>query len=220
MSRFLGPIHHWLFNKITLHENLERELVDRFKSEYGDEIDEIVKDNRDKYGDPLPEKPLEEIIDTDNIHGWLQGKIEIVETRQASILGDLFKKYGTNGVLLSTSVYEDHGSKCGKDASNNYDVSSAEGIYKVLNNYILDGMPCDNANNVTEVEDDYLEYKQVQCLHIRYWKEAGVDPEKMYDLRRVWTESFVNEANPEFKYQVSIEDIDGQQGFKHKIFKK
>lgn len=220
MSRFLGPIHYWLFNKIKLHEELEKELISRFKEEYGSEIDTIAKENRSKYGKLLPNDPLENIIDTDNIHGWLQNKISIVETRQAAILASFFKKYNSDGILLANSVYEQHGIKSGKDASNKYEVTSAENIYKVLNNYILDGMPCDNANNITEVKDDYLEYKQNQCLHIGYWKKVGVNPEKMYDLRRIWTEAFVNTSNPDFKYQVSIEDFNGDLGFKHKIFKK
>ena len=30
----------------------------------------------------------------DNIHGWLQNKIAISETRQAKLLGDLIKRFG------------------------------------------------------------------------------------------------------------------------------
>ena len=30
MSRFLAPIHSWLFNKIVLFEELESELIRRF----------------------------------------------------------------------------------------------------------------------------------------------------------------------------------------------
>ena len=32
----------------------------------------------------LPDKPLEELIDTSNIHGWLQGKIHSAERRMAA----------------------------------------------------------------------------------------------------------------------------------------
>lgn len=220
MSRFLGPIHHWLYNKITLHEELEGEIIAKFKDQYGSEVDTLVNSVRGDFGDVLPNKPLEEIINTDNIHGWLQEKIVIAETRQAALLGELFKKYGSDGVILANSVYEENGIKCGKDAKEKYDVSSAEDLYKVLNNYILDGMPCDQVKKITKIEPDYLEYEQNQCLHIGYWKNANVDPEKMYDLRSIWTASFINSANEEFKYQVSAEDVDGVQGFRHKIFKK
>ncbi len=220
MSRFLGPIHHWLYNKINLHEELEKDLISAFEEMYGEEVSNITKKNREQYGELLPNKPLEEIIDTDNIHGWLQNKINIVETRQANILGDLFDKYKADGVILANSIYEKHGTLCGKDANGKYNLNVAANIYKTLNDYILDGMPCDNVNNITKNEVDYLEYVQSHCLHIRYWRKAGVDPNKMYDLRRIWNEAFVNAANPSFKYQVDQELINGQEGFRHKIFKK
>jgi len=220
MSRFLAPIHSWLFNKVKLHEGLEMDLVERFKSQYGDEIEKIVKDNIEKYGDILPNQPLEEIIDTNNIHGWLQNRISIAETRQAAILGDLFNKYNGNGIMLAKSVYEENGIKCGQDAQSNNDVDTAPDIYKTLNNYILDGMPCDNVNSVTKSEDDYLEYKQSHCLHIGYWKNVGVSSDVMYDLRTTWIGAFVSSANPQYKYQVAMENIGGQEGFNHKIFKK
>jgi hypothetical protein len=47
MSAFLGPIHHWLFNKIRLHEELEGRLVEQYKAIYGSEIDEIVRTAED-----------------------------------------------------------------------------------------------------------------------------------------------------------------------------
>ena len=50
MSRFLGPVHHWLYNKICLHEDLEKNIVSGFNERY----------------------------DTDNIHGWLQSKIKVI----------------------------------------------------------------------------------------------------------------------------------------------
>lgn len=220
MSRFVGPVHHWLYNKISIHENLEKDLVSAFEERFGQDVSDIVKKNREQYGDLLPDKPLEEIIDSVNIHGWLQSKISIVETRQANILGDLFDKYKTDGVLLANSIYEQNGTQYGKDASNKYNLDSAAAIHKILNDYILDGMPCDNASSITKNEKDYLEFVQSQCLHIGYWNKAGVDPNKMYDLRKIWNEAFVNAANSSFKYQVDQESINGQEGFRHKIFKK
>ncbi|KNF09801.1 hypothetical protein CLPU_2c02530 [Gottschalkia purinilytica] len=221
MSRFLAPIHKWLFNKIKLHEELEKEIVEGFRSQYGNEIDSIERDNIKKYGDRLPDSPLEEIIDTDNIHGWLQDKISIAETRQASILAYLFKQYKDNGILLAKSIYENNAIKHGKLAREGLGDTSAEDIYKIINNYVLDGMPCDNANSITKAEGDLLEYKQDHCLHIKYWNESKVDPKLMYDLRSTWIGTFVNTLNPDFKYQVSVEKIDGdREGFLHRIYKK
>lgn len=220
MSKTLAPIHYWLFNKILLHEELEKEIVQKFRDQFGDEVYNIEKSNIKKYGDRIPNVSLEGLIDTGNVHGWLQDKISIAETRQAAILADLFKKYKDNGILLAKLVYERNGLKYGNDAKEKYSVSSPKEIYDVLNNYILDGMPCDNVNNIIESNNDYLEYTQVRCLHIIYWNEVGIDPRIMYDLRSTWNEAFVNAANPDFKYQVDVENIGGTEGFKYKIYRK
>lgn len=220
MSRFLAPIHFWLFNKVKLHEELEKDIIKGFKDNFGDEINIIEDSNIKRYGERIPDKPLEELIDTNNIHGWLQGNIKIAETRQAAILADLLEKYKENGVLLAKNIYERNGISLGEDAKTRYDVSNPKSIYDALNNYILNGMPCDNVNSIKISEEDYMEYIEVQCLHKGYWKEAGADLKTMYDLRHTWTGAFVSAANPDFKYQVSTENIGNGEGSLHKIFKK
>ncbi|MGF7060820.1 hypothetical protein [Brassicibacter mesophilus] len=220
MSKALAPIHYWLFNKILLHEKLEEEIIQKFSEQFGNKVYDFEKDNIEKYGDRIPNVSLEGLIDTNNIHGWLQNKISTAETRQAGILADLFKEYKNNGILLAKLVYEQNGIKCGNDARTKYSVNSPKEIYDVLNNYILDGMPCDNVNNIIESDSNYLEYTQVRCLHIIYWNKVGIDPRIMYDLRSTWNGAFVNAANPEFKYQVDVENIGGIEGFKYKIYRK
>lgn len=202
MSKFLAPIHSWLFNKIKIHEDLEKKVETKFKSKYGDEVTDIVEKNISTYGDRLQSDNLEEIIDQSNIHGWLQHNIGIVETRQAAILGDLFEKYGDEALELALSIYKEDGSKYGAIAKEEATIESPEDAYKALNNYILDGMPCDSASSVTKSDKDLLEAVQNNCLHINYWKTAGVDPEKMYSLRDQWKSSFITELEPNFEYSV------------------
>lgn len=220
MSRFLAPIHFWLFNKIKYHEELEKELINAFEKVYGDEIKEIEAKNIEKYGERLPDESLENIIDTNNIHGWLQGKINVAETRQAAILADLFGKYQDSGIDLAKSVYEENGKKLGEDAKSKYDLTTPKDIYNALNNYLLNGMPCDNVEAVDVIDENYMKYSQSKCLHIEYWKTAGVDPATMYDLRAIWTSAFVSSANPDFVYQVTMEKTGEENRFMHKIFKK
>ena len=83
MSLFLGKIHYWLFNKIRWFENLEENIIDLAKSE-GLDAENIRKDIESKYGKKLPNKPLEELIDTSNIHNWLQSQIHSAERRNAA----------------------------------------------------------------------------------------------------------------------------------------
>ena len=72
MSLFLGKIHYWLFNKIQWFEGLEREVIALAEKSSLD-VETLKKEITAKYGEMTPNKPLEEMIDTSNIHGWLQG---------------------------------------------------------------------------------------------------------------------------------------------------
>lgn len=211
MSKFLAPIHFWLFNKIKIHEELEAEIVSGFTNKYGDDILEIEKQNVKEYGERIPEVSLENIIDEGNIHGWLQQRINIAETRQAAILGELFKKYGDEGFNLAKEIYIENAKKHGTQASNSIDISTADDVFRTINNYILDGMPCDNVNSIIISEADLFEYEKNECLHIGYWNAVGVEPKLMYELREVWVSAFVSALDPNFVYQV-----DGEV---HKIYK-
>ena len=83
MSLFLGKVHYWLFNKIVWFEGLETEVINLAQSENLN-IDVLSKEINQKYGEKLPNKPLEDMIDTGNIHGWLQEKISAAEGRMAA----------------------------------------------------------------------------------------------------------------------------------------
>ncbi len=206
MSRFLGPIHHWLFNKIRLNEELELNIIDNVQTRLNVNINDIVSMSRTEIADPIENKELEELIDTDNIHGWLQEKITLVETRQAYVIKAIVDKFGDKGVDIIKETYKEQAIKCAEDAKLNSDVSSPAAIYKSLNNYILDGMPCDNVNNMTANEEDRLEWKVERCLHRGYWEKVGASTELLYELRKIWIENFVESSNENYRYEFNIED--------------
>lgn len=221
MSKFLAPIHFWLFNKVEIHEDLETDLEEIFKAKYGDEVTSIVNANIEKYGERVSDKKLDDIIDQGNIHGWLQNTITVAETRQAAILADLIEKYGDEAIDLATSVHKDHAAKNAVIAKATRTVDTPEEIYKTIGDYILDGMPCDSAGNVTKSEADVLEAQSNGCLHINYWNTAGLDADTMYKLRGEWTKAFVNELNPNFIYNVDINKSDnGSRSFVYTIKRK
>lgn len=203
MSRMLGPIHHWLFHKIELFEELEKCLVTEFTHQFGSAVQTIVQENERRYGAPVLGQSLEEIIQTDNIHGWLQGRITAAETRQAATLTKVFNQFGTSARTTAEEVYRKHGRDCGRDAQSNKPVDSAPYLYRALHDYILDGMPCDQVNRMTLEEPDQVKWEHAECLHRRYWEEAEADLDFFYELRKIWTEQFIHEANPAFEYQFS-----------------
>ncbi|MCM0649835.1 hypothetical protein NBE98_15825 [Clostridium swellfunianum] len=206
MSAFLGPIHHWLFNKIRVHEELEGKILESYKSKYGSEIDQIIEAAESRYGEPLGRRPLEDQIDLSNIHQWLNSIIGKTETRLAYILGEVFRKHSEEAFEIAFDEYKKQGAECGLDAKKKGITNSAPEIYKALNDYMLEGMPCDRVNFVIETSDEFLKWKTTECLHRGYWREAGADIETLYKLRFAWVEAFVGNSNPEFKYTHSNGD--------------
>ncbi len=203
MSLFLGKIHYWLFNKILWFEKLEGKIIELAKEE-GFDTEKLSLEIEGKYGERLPNKQLEELIDTSNIHGWLQSQIHSAERRMASwtkILIDediknydkLEKIYCEQGIVAAKEVKED-----GKNPA------TPEELFNCMNDYILDGMPCDMINEVISKDEDAIIWNQRRCVHKDIWSEVGCDVSYFYDLRNSWIKSFISELND--KYVYSIED--------------
>ncbi len=201
MSAFLGPIHHWLFNKIRLFEELENKTIKSLSKSFGDDAEAIHAAAAEKFGKMLPNAELEDLIDTDNIHGWLQNKIQMAETRQAYYYNEVLKKFGQAIVPVLEEAYRQQASKLGEALRAEAGELKAPELYKQLNNYLLDGMPCDHVNNVIESQPEKLVWVTVQCLHKPYWRQAGMDIEVMYRLRFAWTNAFIEAANWDYTYK-------------------
>ncbi|WP_053955960.1 hypothetical protein [Inediibacterium massiliense] len=202
MSKFLGPIHHWLFHKIHLYEDLEKKLIQAYKEKYGNLIEKISQQAQGKYGPFLETKPLDELINVNNIHGWLQHQISIVETRQAEFLQKVFEQYGKDNIDTALSIYKKQGLECGQSAKNNHNIEDAPSIYKALNDYILNGMPCDHVNHIVINKPEKLQWTSTTCLHKPYWEIAGADIHTFYKLRDAWIKAFVENANESYTYTV------------------
>jgi hypothetical protein len=216
MSRFLAPIHGWLFNKIKVTESLENDLINSYREIYGEDVDYIVSRINEKYGRPLGEGTIEDLVDQANIHGWLQNKIAMAETRQAQLLGDLIRTYGENAEKIAFNVFNNQAKGLAEQAKDIYESDTAPKIYEALNAYILEGMPCDNVNNMTIKENDILEWKNTKCLHRGYWEIAGAPVSILYSLRFSWIKTFIETINPNFTHMVK------QEGsvFIHKVIVK
>lgn len=204
MSRFLAPIHSWLFNKIIIAEELEKNLLQDFASL--EDVKNIEEKANELYGYPLEDKPLEELVDSDNIHGWLQGRIASAETRQAYIIGYMIAKYGIEAKQIAEDAFKKQGEKYAEEAKKENKLGDAIEIYNALNACILEGMPCDNVNNTTIKEPTHLQWENIKCLHRGYWEAVNAPVEIMYELRYDWIRSFVETANVGFTHKAKRED--------------
>ena len=207
MSAFLGKIHYWLFKKIKWFEGIEGSIRDMAEEE-GLDIHLWVKDIEARYGSPTEDRPLEELIDTSNIHGWLQDKIDRAEGRQAEYITRILKNKPELMNKLEI-IFSSKGTEEGKYYSLNNEVNSPEEVFGAINDFILEGMPCDRVNEILVRDEDKLIYRATRCIHTPYWQSAGGEVSNFYHLRRKWISAFVKEISKDFKYVVFEDGSEG-----------
>ena len=205
MSAFLGKIHYWLFNKILWFENLEDEIVNLAKDE-GLNIEKLKMHAEERYGEKLPHKSLEELTDHSNIHGWLQNKIHNAEGRMAFYTKTILENDNLSLTKIE-NIYKEQGIKAADEVKNEeQDIKNAQDIFTEVNNYILDGMPCDRVNEFIELSDEKVTWKRRVCVHKETWEKEGVDVSIFYSLRNLWIEAFVKNLNNNFRYIFSEDE--------------
>ena len=202
MSLFLGKIHYWLYKKIIWYEKIEMDII-KWAQEKELPIGTWVQDINEKHGPPLGTEPLEQLIDTSNIHGWLQERIESAELRQAALVTQVLNRnmdYKTDLI----NIYKNQG----KAAAGDYkgDVVVPEDVFNALNDYLLEGMPCDRVNEIVSSSHDEFVWKSTICLHTPYWQRVEGNVNNFYELREVWIKAFVEEVNPDFAYVRSADN--------------
>ena len=194
MSAFLGPIHYWLYGKIRLVNQRQEYLREKVSEMCGSTAEELWEQVTQSYGEPLPEKDLGELIAHDNIHGWLQRQINLAESREAAFIKELTDTCGGAAEDLIGRTFVEHGKNTGEAAaaSGRYDLESAAGILKALNDHYLNGMPCDSGDCV-------------MSIHQTNWQRTGVNEADMRAYYEQWLKGFVQGANAKFAYKLDGE---------------
>lgn len=198
MSLFLGKIHYWLFNKILWFEGLEDEII-KLAEKKGMDVEQISHEIILKYGEKLQGNKLEDIIEQNNIHGWLENKIQCAEGRMASWVSYLMKN-NENNLSQLEEIYILQGLKAANHVKESKTPSSAKEIYNSINDYILDGMPCDRVNEITVFEEDNVQWKRQICVRKTIWEKENVQVDIFYNLRGLWIKAFVEALSNNFEY--------------------
>jgi hypothetical protein len=221
MSAFLGYIHHWLYGKINLVAQREQLIYQKAEEMCGATAEELQTQVWQIYGAPLADAKLEDVIDHNNIHGWLQRQVTIAETREAAFIKELSDTCGDGAHTMIKSAYAEHGSSCGVHAKQQekYDAAVPSGIYQALNDYLLNGMPCDQGDVVTVDEPSRVVWEGNVCLQERNWAKAGVDKKLMKELYQQWFAAFVTALNPTFAYRQTGDTLQGDSVNRHEIVK-
>lgn len=173
MSAFLGPIHYWLYNKIQIQQSIVNEII-----EAGEEtIPELREYLNTKYG-KSETRPLEDVIDQSNIHGWLQEQVSREEYKLAESITLLQKK---KPEILNE--IKDIFQIAGKSIFRTITIENVSNAYKAISDSLLDGMPCDHANSIIEENEEKIVWKRNSCVHQKYWNEVNGDITVYYILR-------------------------------------
>ena len=196
MSAFLGPIHYWLFNKILLQQEIIDDLY-CLGEDYNPTLQAVAES---RYG-RIADKPLEEMIDQGNIHGWLQERVSQVEYKYAFVITELAKHLPDAIPTLKDLLYRS-GENQAILLHPAHNAPKANELYKLISDLLLDGMPCDHANRLLSQKDDSIIWTRNLCVHAPYWEELGGDISIYYELRESWLKGFVKE----FGY--SLEKLD------------
>lgn len=196
MSKFLGPIHHWLYNKINIQHNIVENIIS-FTEEKN--LNQNLRNTlTEKFG-KAEMKPLEDVIDVTNIHGWLQGKVSLEEYRLAYAV--------TSTLAADSNLLEDIKIiffNMGKNISELDENSSLSEIYKAINDTLLDGMPCDRANELLSQEEDEVVWRRNVCVHRNYWDEVNGDINIYYLLRDEFIKGLLENAKVNYE---KIDDV-------------
>ena len=191
MSAFLGPIHTWLYNKILL-QNAMTDAIAAYAEEKGwtKGLDEKLAS---RYG-TLETGNLEDNINTDNIHGWLQERVSLVENRLA---------YAVTTLLEEDSTRLDEIKQAVKEFGQNHSASgslSVKQAYDHLENTLLNGMPCDRVNQLVKEEPDLLAYRQAVEIHQPYWDMIHGDVNNYYELREALIQGMFEGSSVQFHH--------------------
>lgn len=173
MSAFLGPIHFWMYNKIQVQQQIVEDLIEFSQGN----IPGLQEELDNLYGESET-RPLEEVIDEGNIHGWLQSKVTQVEYKLAYTVTKLLKNNEDDFARIQEIFVEN-----GKKIAAAVKLSSATQAFKLMNDSLLDGMPCDHVNSLVKESDDETVWKKNSCVHSSYWEQVGGNVEIYYQLR-------------------------------------
>lgn len=217
MSAFIGPIHYWLYSKIQIVNNREDFIYQKLSAVCGDTVEELREQVWQTYGKPLPKVDLAELIEHDNIHGWLQRQINLAESREAALIKETLAFCGATAKDLIKEAFKEHGAIIGNSVQNTekYDTLTAKGLYVILNDYYLNGMPCEQADMVIQSDDDSILWRIGHCLQEPNWKRVNISPAIMLELYQSWLEAFVGALNNNFSFRV----IESENSLTYEIFK-
>ncbi|MFQ5560587.1 MAG: hypothetical protein ACE5FU_08395 [Nitrospinota bacterium] len=210
MSAFLGPIHFQMYEKIKTVSSRSVAVFSTFFEKFGTEVEEVCGCSKSEAESWVDNTPLDQQIGDAAIHGWLSGKVDEAESREARLVKALLEKYGDSGRALVLEAVYWHGKAVGLKAAEKHSPETLEELVGVVSAYLLDGMPCDSVVK-NFLSGGFLSSEHSKCLHVPNWDESGADTVFMCDIVRRWIDGFCESINPDFKHDGKERVVSGDE---------
>lgn len=196
MSKFLGPVHAKMYERILYQEKMIKAMTD-LASQKGWTTG--LQDKVDQEAPEALDEPLENVIDQSNIHGWLGQAVEASEKRFARAVYEILREDPQRIGQLKKAMKK-LGQKYVLPAGLN-----AEETYRAIYDILLDGMPCDFPFDITEQSADAVKWRVRNCPHEKYWTYPGVGADVYYSLRNSWIEGVLENYGILYSHTVPSE---------------
>ena len=184
MAEKFAEIHVWMFNKIKLQNQFCDEVLNRLP----DSSQKTQLQNQIVHLFPFPKGNLEEIIDHENIHQWLEKHLILTDRKLAWLIREVKDN------PLSLNEMEDLFFQLGQTHREN--VSPAwlkpSYVYRTVTDALTEGMPCDKANQVISHDEYHLTWEVSRCMHTDNWGVENADIQDFYKLRNAWIQGLLD----------------------------
>lgn len=166
MSQTLGPIHEKVYDNALVFDSLIKAM----------NLLTGIWFEPDKIAPKLEQKPLNEIIDHNNIHGWLSQRVYDADKRYIYALDILDRKCNID---MAYEILKANGAVQIAPKLVDGDLQS---IFRQLPFLILEGMPCDRGIELIEIKDDAILWKINMDVH-PYLKEVSLTEDRFLFYR-------------------------------------
>lgn len=191
MSAFLGPIHFVMYAKIKDQERKIRDMV-HLADERG--WTRGLMDQVDAYKEGPDLGDLRDLVDMDNIHGWLSERVLATEARYLYTVHAILSEDYEKRLEELKEIERLYGEKAGSTMDENLSLDEA---FSFLRDKTLDGMPCDGGIMPMDITWPKLVYKIDMKVHPGF--SGNNMEEEFFLLREAWLEGFSKATDIEAK---------------------
>ena len=126
------------------------------------------------------------------VHYWLYRKIQYQEQLNQKILKRICPQLNEIVEHIEKSDFEEVREvlfEAGKEISINENYHNCIELFKVINNYLIDGMPCDKGIKIMSQEENQIIYEYNEMVH------QYLDFEIFQKYRKAWLDGVLSDSH-------------------------